>query len=387
MPLEQPSSRRGRGRPKQDLAIRVRNWTWYWMVKSATGLGDDKLDENYANPDDKALVSRLRVFFRIRALGTSPDATQGYRTRESVYEIANRKSAALLAPAKQVFESEIWDFLQQPDRPAAEYTRFINLVCERRGWYRAPWSDRKLGVLFLGGDEPAFQTGLSPAYRAMLLHLIEAQPDLEALALLAALFREAYGSFQLDQAVAIRSALKTATSLYVGGSELPWEVGKVFEQLIWDRIVGNQIINNDPFNDVLPVVGDGQVAARSTIQSPAQAIKRFAQRYAAGQFREANPGPGQVPIVPRSARIDWLQDRKEVLSIGATLMKEAQQTSWNHGDSEDPPRPHAAEQPEMLLEDLQQICDLPPRVQADQLSVSGRVVVSSIDEMFGIDDS
>ena len=45
------------------------------MVKSATGLGDDKLDEKCANPDDKALVSRLRAFFRIRALGTSPDAT------------------------------------------------------------------------------------------------------------------------------------------------------------------------------------------------------------------------------------------------------------------------------------------------------------------------
>lgn len=345
------------------------------MVKAATGLGDDGLDDRFATPPNVKPVARLRIFFRIRALGTSPDATQGYRTTQSVYEMANSDSPKLLAPARRVFESEIWEFLRQPDRPIADYTRVIEAICERRGWYRARREELRIGQTFLGLDEPAFQQGMSPAYHAMLQHLVEAQPDIEALTLLVALFREAYGSFQLDQAMAIRSALRSAAFSYAKACDVPDDISVLLNRLIWDRIIQNQIVNDDVLDE-----SDGNAdTGQSSDATPGQKMQRFVKRYVSGQLHDWDAAPGVVAIVPRTDRIDWLLENRTGLRAGAEMVAQAERAFHAHDDVE---RASPREAARMLRDEILSMAEPPQREGTAALPVSGSVVMPSLEEMF-----
>lgn len=285
-----PSASGGRGRPRLDLALRARNQCWYWLVKRALGLSDDELDRRFA--DNYRAQSRARVFTRIRTQGNSPNTRQGLRAGGSVYERVHAAEHPDLPRARIAFESPLWDLLLDPQRPLADYTAQIQVIVDRRGWYRASGDDLVDG-LQMGLNERIFEFApdLTPSFQAMFEHLVEIQPDIEALTLLCLLFREAHAAMYLEQAVAIRRRLCEVTRRYGAASGFPGSLIALLERLVVDRIGYGRVINED--------AGAARLSSSdrpSTGPRPAQ-IRSVLRAYSSGDMSGGGVAHLRTPIV------------------------------------------------------------------------------------------
>ncbi len=306
--LQMSTNGRPRGRPKLDFAVRVRNWIWYWLVKNELALSDDELDARFVHINADV---RPRLFFRIRSMGSSPDAVHGYRSRKSLFSIVHEKEPERLVVAKKVFESELWDLLQRPQRTLEEYSELIHTIVARRGWFRATYHDLDFADWVLGDDEPFFETGIGKAHQAMFRHLAACQPDIEALTLLAAMFREAHAALELDIAIVFKRTLGLATKLFGSNAGLPLGITRMLNALVSDRVLYNRIFAEDSYEHLV----DPSPRYKRSNRTRASQVKNFADNYwaigsAIGSYDY------RFPIVARTERLDWLIANPELVRQG-----------------------------------------------------------------------
>lgn len=305
-----------RGQPPTDIALRLRNWVWYWLVKQATGKSDERLDGDYLT-DGGPSGGRPRFFQRVRSLGSDPSLPRTMdRYGESILDrVHANASDAQLNAAHDAFHSDLWWMLSNPSLGAEGCRSVIARIIHARGWYRATPEDRQLGAFFIR-DDPAF--GQSPdrdhVYSAMLTHL-ESNPSADNVALLAALFREALNEVALEKAVLLRSSLRACTSLWMRSiNNLPYEIGKLVENLVEERLVRN-------------------VWATPVVDRNLRNQRQYVRALVKGHLKlmaDVLPQNSSYPIVLPSPRLRWLNDNRETLMVAAKHIAEAQQHISNH---------------------------------------------------------
>lgn len=292
--MSTPSNKKRRGHPELDLAIRLRNWGWYWIIKNETGLSDDALDERFVSVDE---FIRPRLFFRIRTRGSSPNELRGeHRYAISVFERVHKGGA--FAQARRWFESALWLMLSEPGLPKDTFSSYVEAEIRKpeRGWFRIDADDAPIAEVVLGIDDPALQQGLSADYSSMLHHLSE-DTSANGLALVCALFREAFDAFELDIAAAYDPLLRVSAMKVWRTLRLPVAIGRILELLVQDRILRNVWFSEEH----MPVHlrrGGSRVAE----------IKRFVAWYCEDSNPERKRTAAAFPIVLQCARTKWLND-------------------------------------------------------------------------------
>lgn len=293
--------KKGPGRPHLDLAIRMRNWGWYSLIKEGSGLSDDRLDKKYVKVKFK---ERPRLFFQMQSVGSSPNELRGYHSRKSIYELVH--AGGKFERARQWFEAPLWWILTNPGLGLEDFRGFIAKEAERRQWFRAAPDEIRPGSWVFDGEEPAFvpeatlDSNTKSGYGPMISRLANSQ-DIEDIALLCALFREAYHAFDLDLARRLGNLVEPAVVEFVSTLPLERHFKECLHQLIYDRVVKNLWISEASM----------QAVQRSVPKHRAAQIRRFMTWYM------LNSNPHRIsthacryPIVIDSPRTRWFRQNK-----------------------------------------------------------------------------
>ena len=287
------------GNPPTDIAWRLRNWVWYWLVKEATGQSDEALDAAYL-PSPGATGARRRFFHRVRTLGSDPTVPRPDLNGRSVFESVHvQGSDPQLQLARAAFDSRLWWMLSSPSREGEDDRRYIADTIANRGWYRFQTEDRELGIEFIR-DEPAFALceDREHVYSTMLTHL-ESYPSADHIALLAALFREALSEVSLEQAIQLRSSLRVCAGHWVRHLAIPEDIGHLIERLVDVRLARN-IWTTPEF-------------PREQFSTQQQYVRALVKAHLVEQPAIDGDRLSMYPIVLPSPRLAWLQAHKEAL--------------------------------------------------------------------------
>lgn len=326
-------------RPTIDLAYRARNWFWYWRVRAISGLSNERLDVKAFGNE-----GRRRHFERIQASASAPDEmalVDGVNLLSIVegWDKPEDGTPGPFAGATEDFHSVLWDFLAKRDQEPAVFSDYIQAFAQKRGWMRVVGADRSLFATFLGCDEPAIEPGISMAYSAMLHQFAnEATPD--AIAALIALFREAMSRVQLEQAMAIRLALRCGIRTMCADLEIAEDASQLIWQLAMDRILADRWITQRDWRLATGTLDTSGQTSRERVRDFQAWVSWYTQRPA--DFEQADLG--QLPLVPRSARTDWVEanhDRLMWLLLEAWRLRHQ---GWIWMDSIDPERRRAAKE-------------------------------------------
>jgi len=296
-----------RGRKQLDIAVRLRNWGWYWLVKMEAGVSDDELDRRYAAIGRDI---RPRLFFQFRSLGSSPTEERGYRSRRdgkkgrgSVYERVHRSGE--FNAARDWFESSFWKLVMPPQPESGYYSVFIETMLAKNGWFRASADDETAARIFLKKMPAAFQEWKSKAFEHSLRYFV-AGDSLDDIAMLAALYQEAYLNAHLELAIRLRDALTMSVVSYCETNNLWDNVGKLLIQIVDDRVIGHRWISG--------AERDQKVVPRvfRTVK-----LKAFASNYVEEgrqwSRRETHP------IVMATPELNWLREHSSEIASMADV--------------------------------------------------------------------
>ncbi len=295
-------------RPTIDLAYRARNWFWYWRVREISGLSNEQLDKKCFGD-----TGRRRHFERIQASASGPNDVaiingQTLLTIVDNWDRPSKNEPGPYAIATQEFHSQIWSFLVSRDVAPTVYTEFINSFLTKRNWVRIQKKDKSLYACFLGKNEPAIEPGVSTAYSAML-HMLYNDDSLEATAVLIALFKEALNRIDLEQALAIRIALRATNNSLGVRSCFKSHSHNLLNQLIEDRVLNNFWVTESDWRKITNT-------SSKLIKSTRERTREFQAfiEWLSSQDRDINNNEyGMYPLVPRSDRTDWLESYKGFL--------------------------------------------------------------------------
>jgi hypothetical protein len=337
-------------RPTEDLAVRARNWFWYWQVRGMAELSNDRLDEKFLG----AGRGRARHFERIQQTASSPDkmALSDGKTLLDLVHSHTEPGADNPHPyteARATFQSGLWEFLSRRDIAPDGYTDFVQRYVNERGWFRASNRDDRLILMFLGETEPAVEPGASTACSAMLHKIAdEATPD--AVAVLVALFREALSNVQLEQAILIKSALRTSVHWTCERYAIPAPVSTLLRRLVDDRIISNIWVSEDDWRTETQSTRRKGNATRERIKDFQACVAWYIGR----SFQSQAGQYGMYSIVPRSARIDWFVKNQDMLAEAYREILELRRYSW---ERERLPRPESRLHGEVAAEDAKAILE------------------------------
>lgn len=326
-------------RPTQDLAHRARNWFWYWRVRQISGLTNEQLDHKCFGAH-----GRRRHFERLEDSASDPDdmpLVDG-KTLLALVDAWDRPEDGGPGPyagATRDFGSKLWSFLASRDLAPSVYTDFIQQYAAERGWIRAHDRDYGLYAMFLGADEPAIEHGVETAYSAMLHRLVnEATPDTTAV--LVALFREAMHQVELEYAIAIRKAL-TVSIMWMGEAlGIPQNITQLIRRLVSDRVLSNRWITEADWRAQTNTPVTPKLATRARIREFNAWVRWYTKRPLAFDGN----GYGRFPLVPRSARTDWLEAHRDFLDEVRGEVGAMRHAHWNFRDSLVPENRALAEQ-------------------------------------------
>jgi len=296
-------------RPVDDLALRARNWFWYWLVRNTSGLSNTQLDRKCFGEQ----IARKRYFENIQLTASSPNTVavlKGKKVLEIVgcWDAVDNQPSPYL-PSTQAFSSHLWVFLGKRNLPADTYSEFIQKYIEERGWIRLHARELPLYVTFLGASEPAARPGVSTAYSGMLHKLVsEATPD--ALAVLIALFREAMLGIFLEQAVALKIALRTATHRMCQQHNMPNDISRLLRRMIDDRVLSNSWLTEEDWRRHTGTQRKAKISSRERVRQ----FRAWVEWYVNESRPLIQTGYGGCPIVPRSPRVDWVAKNKDTLN-------------------------------------------------------------------------
>lgn len=297
-------------RPTDDLAIRARNWFWYWCVRAISGLSNDQLDRKCFGEDG----IRRRHFERLQQTASSPNGIALIEGK-TLLRIVDRWDApdgqkGAFALATAAFESTLWQFLANRDASAHIYTDFIQAYVQEKAWARVHVWDSGIYEAFLGPSEPAIEYGVSTAYSAMLHKLVdEATPD--ALAVLIALFREALHDVLLEQAIAIKPAIEASVSRICKRYDMPDIMFALMYKLVSHRALSNVWFSEADWRDHTNVTRKKAKNSRDRTRN-FQAWVNWYVKHSDWLRRKIH---GVYPIVPRSPRVDWVARNLDALKV------------------------------------------------------------------------
>lgn len=298
-------------RNPDDLAIRARNWYWYWKVRNISGMSNYQLDAKCFNDTG---TSRKRYFERVEATASAPDRmpTVGGKTVLDVVAgwkaIAGNKPGSF-ASATSAFRSRFWEFLSSRGLQPDVYSSFIQDFADQRGWMRFGDGEGLLYEKLLGFKDASSLVIAPTAYSAMLHKLINDQ-SIDSLAVLVALYREAIGEGRLDEAIVIKRATICALGhIHVPG--MPTQLVDLISWLVRDRVFSNIWITEMDWR------ARTRTPRRSDISSDerAQELLELVHWYVERAHMLRHTGYGQYPIVPKSPRHVWLIENEDMLTV------------------------------------------------------------------------
>ncbi|HRP71751.1 MAG TPA: hypothetical protein PK743_03825 [Luteimonas sp.] len=314
-------------RPADDLAIRARNWFWYWRVRNISGLSNDQLDRKCFGD-----VARKRHFERLQQTAASPDEF-ALINGQTLLEIVDHWDApdgedGPYASATKAFQSQAWTYLSTRDLAPNVYSDFVQKYVQEKGWIRARANELPLYITFLGQSEPAIQPGVSTAYSAMLHKLVnEATP--EEFAVLIALFREAIHGVLLEQAIAIKSALTSCLSLMCRRYSMPDEFMRLLWILVDDRVFSNRWLTEADWRQHAGTHRKNKLSSRERMKE----FRAWVNWYVNSARAIHQAGYGSFPIVPTSPRIDWLLSNRDLLMTAQKEILRLRNEHWMLEDS------------------------------------------------------
>lgn len=228
------------GQPKLDLAVRAKNWLWYWLVKCLSNLSDDDLDGLFAG--SAGAGKRPRTFYRIRRLGSSPTDRRGYRkSSRSVFEAIHgddHDDRSQYEEARLLFESKLWELLTNQSLSNSTIREIANTIIATRGLTR------------ISADEAALLRDVVNDHRVLkalghtrtdkeALELFRDSADIESITLLCCLYKFAIAFHQLERAIALRDAVERSLILFLHKWHPPKFLASLLNRLVSDRILGN----------------------------------------------------------------------------------------------------------------------------------------------------
>lgn len=304
----------GPGHPATDIAHRLRNWLWYWQVKQSLGLSDDALDRRFLGEPANGTLgaqsrgangARKRVFERIRNLGSDPTQPRLDLFNDSLFDrVHAHDESAELQRARQDFESPLWSMLVDVRWSTGDTAAIIEPLIASRGWYRATAADAAIAQ-FLFPDDLAFGRQYDAVDAAACAHL-EANPCADHLALLAALYREAWQSARLDDAINYRDSLRTTLRHWLRQLSWHWSQDSSWRRrgVALRRLVDYRLIRDHWTQPDLP---------------PTRSQRDYVRELLRAYSTIAMPDhlPRHRPIVQRSLRIAWLQANRSAAVAAA----------------------------------------------------------------------
>lgn len=211
-----------KGRKIADPVDRLRARVWYWAVKARDGWTDYKLDIEFArNPNEERPngIHRCRAFEAIRRHGIVP--SPGTHPRRSYDLVAQVNEHPNFAGTAEYFHSNFWRLLKMRamDLPAAH--AFVTECMQATQIHRPSGElDAILKVELYRLRRDASSIKAVDLYHACLKVVVSRLPlDLNLLALVGALFREAYLACALDIAVVLKAEFLALLEQFC---DLPW---------------------------------------------------------------------------------------------------------------------------------------------------------------------
>lgn len=185
------------GRPPTSPVDRLRIKVWYWFVRSQ-GWSDYKLDVEFANsnPTEKTDgANRVRTFERIRKGGVLPNR-RSYDLIDRLDRHPRFKGSAAY------YHSSFWDLLKSNSMQLADAQKFVTkAMLAHKIWRPSVKLEMALNILY-------GESNVTQVERRYLMNLEsilnERSIDLEVLALVGGLFREAYLACSLETAVILK---------------------------------------------------------------------------------------------------------------------------------------------------------------------------------------
>jgi hypothetical protein len=208
-----PTKNKRRGRPCATPVERLRARFWYYAVKSRTTLSDYQLDLFFLEKLGRRPVDpqkRTRIFETIRLNGTLPSDGKHPKRDFDLIKLVDEEDA--FAGTAEIFHSPYWQLLTRVDADIAVYNRIAKEMLKRLGLTRLDYDgDMAVGTLVYAELNEAGLDFINKNnnefiyYKIFLHQVIKKSPiSLDQLALLGALFREAYLACALEIALILK---------------------------------------------------------------------------------------------------------------------------------------------------------------------------------------
>lgn len=205
-----------RWRIKRDRASMLWARVWYAAVKSIEDLSDTQLDmkfDPYWHKENKP-ADRLKMFEQIRRAGSLPsDGSHPKRKNDKfdLVEIVNR--AEEYEGTASLFHSPFWYLLRHQNMDVLTLRKFIIhcLILVKEGFQEEDALVSDLDIKELGLEEDdghRFIDQTDKLYQYNLPTFIDSPATFDLLALIGALFRDAYLSGALHVALSLENAFK-----------------------------------------------------------------------------------------------------------------------------------------------------------------------------------
>lgn len=301
------------GQPRTDIALRARNWIWYSLVQSESLLSDDDLDRVFvllADEDPK----RPRTFARIRRMGSAPTDIRGYRKKSSIYAAVhsqeNRRNGNF-EHARRAFESPLWEILTERDLSQERIQEIIWTITRARGLTRVDRHELDDLNAIIRDTDLLKSIGLSIADKDCLTDVYLPQ-DLDAVAVLAALYREALATHNLKRAAFLQNSISSVCMNFLAAWRPPDFLINLILRLIDDRICGNIWIDEHVWATATGIelvnMSKGGTESRRKRE-----IHAFVKWYLGDRKELTKPIHLSLPKAPAPA-LEWVREHRETLT-------------------------------------------------------------------------
>ena len=247
-----------RGRKKKSLAEYTRMALWYNEIKSRCRWSDAKLDREFAwkiEGEDKA-ADRPRYFEWIRKKSRMPRGNHKWRNMEEIVSAVEKNP--LFKGTKTIYDSPLWDLLEDRNANLRSTRKIVNRCLENAGLVRLEGMasdilDFSVIAATIKIEHEPLEVPKETRYFALLDSCFEEIPEhIERIALLGALYREAYLACSLE--IAFSLSKRFHDSVFEFCSQR-WPHETIPD--LFDRIVNGVLLWEMTGEDVADIYEDG----------------------------------------------------------------------------------------------------------------------------------
>lgn len=243
-----------RGRPSLDVAERLRRRIWYAHVMRRSGMSHYLMDSLFdLNPENKPNNSnkkkdkrRVRIFDAIRDHDWMPFREHMVDFIKAIDEYKTRENQTPLKGTADLFFSKFWELMRPTEMSLVDLRQFLLDCMNRLGMLavceRTEVSERLIEYFASSHSHQEFdQSNFHfEFYEFLLKQVIEPIPDnLDKLALLGAMLREAYYAGCLDFCLLLNRAYNTVLDNLTNSELIPDQHKTDFFKLASQRVLGS----------------------------------------------------------------------------------------------------------------------------------------------------